>query len=51
MLKKNPRMAMQLKNLTRLDPSARDAISQQAATHRRGQLPNTLVAASASDAA
>ena len=51
MLKKNPRMAMQLKNLTRLDSSARDAISQQAATHRRGQLPNTLVAASASDAA
>ncbi len=31
LLKKNPRMAMQLKNLARLDASARDAISEQAA--------------------
>ena len=30
LLKKNPRMAMQLKNLARLDASARDAISEQA---------------------
>ena len=34
LLKKNPRMAMQLKNLARLDGPARDAISRQAATHR-----------------
>jgi len=34
LLKKNPRMAMQLKNLVRLDVSARDAISEQAAAHR-----------------
>ena len=39
MLKKNPRMAMQLKNLTRLDATARDAISAQAAAHRQAQLP------------
>ena len=35
LLKKNPRMAMQLKNLARLDSTARDAISGQAAAHRQ----------------
>jgi deoxyribodipyrimidine photolyase-related protein len=35
LLKKNPRMAMQLKNLARLDSAARDAIGGQAAAHRR----------------
>ncbi|MBC7620035.1 MAG: cryptochrome/photolyase family protein [Candidatus Saccharibacteria bacterium] len=39
MLKKNPRMAMQLKNLARLDAPAREAISAQAAAHRQAQLP------------
>jgi deoxyribodipyrimidine photolyase-related protein len=34
LLKKNPRMAMQLKNLSRLDAPTRDAISAQAAAHR-----------------
>ena len=34
LLKKNPRMAMQLKNLARLDGPAREAITQQANTHR-----------------
>jgi deoxyribodipyrimidine photolyase-related protein len=34
LLKKNPRMAMQLKNLARLDDAARDAVSTQAAAHR-----------------
>jgi deoxyribodipyrimidine photolyase-related protein len=34
LLKKNPRMAMQLKNLARLDREARDAIISQAQTHR-----------------
>ena len=33
----NARMAMQLKNLARLDDSARDAIRQQAAQHRLAQ--------------
>jgi deoxyribodipyrimidine photolyase-related protein len=33
-LKKNPRMAMQLKNLSRLDPPARQAIVDQAKAHR-----------------
>ena len=37
LLKKNPRMAMQLKNLARLDSSARDAISGQADAHRQAQ--------------
>jgi deoxyribodipyrimidine photolyase-related protein len=37
LLKKNPRMAMQLKNLARLDPAAREAISTQAAAHRQAQ--------------
>ena len=41
LLKKNPRMVMQLKNLARLDSSARDAISGQAAAYRRAQLPPT----------
>jgi deoxyribodipyrimidine photolyase-related protein len=34
LLKKNPRMAMQLKNLGRLDDNAREAISVQATAHR-----------------
>lgn len=38
LLKKNPRMAMQLKNLARLDPPARDAITTQAAAHRHAVL-------------
>jgi deoxyribodipyrimidine photolyase-related protein len=42
LLKKNPRMAMQLKNLARLDPSARDAISGQATAHRRAQLDPSM---------
>ena len=37
LLQKNPRMAMQLKNLARLDASARDAIRSQAAAHRLAQ--------------
>ncbi len=37
LLRKNPRMAMQLKNLSRLDLPARDAISAQAAAHRLAQ--------------
>jgi deoxyribodipyrimidine photolyase-related protein len=38
LLKKNPRMAMQLKNLARLDGPARAAIAQQASAHRHAQL-------------
>jgi len=38
LLKKNPRMAMQLKNLTRLEGPARDAITTQATAHRHAQL-------------
>lgn len=38
LLKKNPRMAMQLKNLARLDGPARDAIQTQAADHRHAPL-------------
>ena len=37
LLKKNPRMAMQLKNLARLDAPTREAISAQASVHRQGQ--------------
>jgi deoxyribodipyrimidine photolyase-related protein len=37
LLKKNPRMAMQLKNLARLDPQVREAIAAQATTHRNAQ--------------
>jgi deoxyribodipyrimidine photolyase-related protein len=37
LLKPNARMAMQLKNLARLDAPARDAIQQQAAQHRLAQ--------------
>lgn len=37
LLKPNARMAMQLKNVARLDDSARDAIRQQAAQHRLAQ--------------
>ena len=38
LLKKNPRMAMQLKNLARLDDAAREAITTQANAHRHAQL-------------
>lgn len=38
LLKKNPRMAMQLKNLARLDGPARDAIQIQANAHRHAPL-------------
>ena len=38
LLKKNPRMALQLKNLTRLDGPAREAIQTQATAHRHAQL-------------
>jgi deoxyribodipyrimidine photolyase-related protein len=38
LLKKNPRMAMQLKNLARLDGPARDAIQTQALAHRHAPL-------------
>ncbi len=38
LLKKNPRMAMQLKNLARLESPARDAIRAQATAHRQAQL-------------
>ena len=38
LLKKNPRMAMQLKNRARLDAQARDAITVQADAHRHAQL-------------
>jgi deoxyribodipyrimidine photolyase-related protein len=37
LLKKNPRMAMQLKNLARLDAPAREAIQTQATAHRSAQ--------------
>ncbi len=38
LLKKNPRMAMQLKNLARLDDAARDTITAQATAHRHAQI-------------
>ncbi len=38
LLKKNPRMAMQLKNLSRLDDQVRKAISAQATVHRLAQV-------------
>ena len=38
LLKKNPRMAMQLKNLARLEAPAREAIAAQAQAHRDAQL-------------
>jgi deoxyribodipyrimidine photolyase-related protein len=38
LLKKNPRMAMQLKNLARLDDAARQAIAAQATAHRHAQV-------------
>ena len=38
LLKKNPRMGMQLKNLARLDAPMRDAIGAQATRHRLAQL-------------
>ncbi len=38
LLKKNPRMGMQLKNLVRLDGPAREAIQTQASAHRHAQL-------------
>jgi deoxyribodipyrimidine photolyase-related protein len=37
-LKQNPRMAMQLKNLGRLDASVRDSIAAHATAHRQAQL-------------
>jgi deoxyribodipyrimidine photolyase-related protein len=37
LLKKNPRMAMQLKNLDRLDAPSRAAIQAQSSTHRQSQ--------------
>ena len=37
MLRQNPRMAMQMKNLDRLAPEAREAIAEQARTHRAAQ--------------
>jgi deoxyribodipyrimidine photolyase-related protein len=47
MLKKNPRMAMQLKNLARLDAPAREAIRQQATTHRLLQVPSATATGAA----
>ena len=44
LLKKNPRMAMQLKNLARLDTPAREAISEHAAAHRLLQMPHATKA-------
>jgi deoxyribodipyrimidine photolyase-related protein len=38
LLKNNPRMAMQLRNLTRLDTAACEAIKAQAKAHRRAQI-------------
>ena len=38
LLKKNPRMAMQLKNLSRLGAPAREAITTQATAHRNAQI-------------
>jgi deoxyribodipyrimidine photolyase-related protein len=38
LLKKNPRMAMQLKNLARLDDATRDAIATHASAHRHAQV-------------
>jgi deoxyribodipyrimidine photolyase-related protein len=43
MLKKNPRMAMQLKNLARLDAPARETIIVQADAHRQAQIPAAKV--------
>ena len=37
MLRQNPRMAMQMKNLDRLAPEVRSAITEQARTHRSAQ--------------
>ena len=37
LLQKNPRMALQLKNLNRLDATAREAITVQATAHRESQ--------------
>ncbi|NBS09694.1 MAG: cryptochrome/photolyase family protein, partial [Betaproteobacteria bacterium] len=39
LLQQNPRMAMQLKNLTRLDANARARIAAQASAHRQAQVP------------
>ena len=38
LLKKNVRMALQLKNLARLDAPARDALTTQASAHRHAQI-------------
>jgi len=37
LLRQNPRMAMQMKNLDRLEPEAREAIAAQALAHRAAQ--------------
>ncbi|MDQ7745830.1 cryptochrome/photolyase family protein [Hydrogenophaga pseudoflava] len=37
LLRQNPRMAMQMKNLDRLEPEAREAIATQARAHRAAQ--------------
>jgi deoxyribodipyrimidine photolyase-related protein len=47
MLKKNPRMAMQLKNLARLDAPTREAIREQATNHRLLQVPSATAAGAA----
>jgi deoxyribodipyrimidine photolyase-related protein len=39
LLQQSPRMAMQLKNLARLDASARASIAAQASAHRNAQVP------------
>lgn len=39
LLQQNPRMAMQLKNLARLDANARARIAAQASAHRQAQVP------------
>jgi deoxyribodipyrimidine photolyase-related protein len=44
MLSKNPRMAMQLKNLRRLSPEQKAAIALQAQQHRNSVLPATTPA-------
>lgn len=44
LLKTNPRMAMQLKNLARLDAPAREAIAAQATAHRAAQAVSTPAA-------
>lgn len=38
LLRQNPRMAMQMKNLDRVSPEAREAIAEQAQAHRADQI-------------